>query len=108
MQLLKSDPVLDLANSYVIDSAQPSDPSYFWCSGSLLTTCLVVQISTGNLLGLLVEALSFGDSLAAFAISVPLSEAPFSHKAAVKLKRMDEDLGQGRFQRAAAIKEERE
>lgn len=50
MRLLKSDPILGLANSYLVDSAQPSSISYRWNFGSLLATCLVVQIVTGVLL----------------------------------------------------------
>lgn len=52
MRLLKSDPILGLANSYLIDSAQPSSISYLWNFGSLLATCLVVQIVTGVLLAM--------------------------------------------------------
>ena len=52
MRLLKSDPLLGLANSYLIDSAQPSSISYLWNFGSLLATCLVVQILTGVLLAM--------------------------------------------------------
>lgn len=52
MRLLKSDPILGLANSYMVDSAQPSSISYLWNFGSLLATCLVVQIVTGVLLAM--------------------------------------------------------
>lgn len=52
MRLLKSDPILGLANSYMIDSAQPSSLSYMYNFGSLLATCLVVQIVTGVLLAM--------------------------------------------------------
>jgi ubiquinol-cytochrome c reductase cytochrome b subunit len=52
MRLLKSDPILGLANSYLVDSAQPSSISYMWNFGSLLATCLVVQIVTGVLLAM--------------------------------------------------------
>jgi len=52
MRLLKSDPILGLANSYLVDSAQPSSISYIWNFGSLLATCLVVQIVTGVLLAM--------------------------------------------------------
>ena len=47
MKLLKSHPLLSLANSYVIDSPQPSNISYMWNFGSLLGACLVIQIITG-------------------------------------------------------------
>ena len=47
MRLLKSHPLLKLVNSYIIDSAQPSNISYLWNFGSLLAFCLVIQIITG-------------------------------------------------------------
>ena len=47
MRILKSHPLLRLANSYVIDSPQPSNISYLWNFGSLLAFCLVIQIITG-------------------------------------------------------------
>lgn len=47
MKLLKSHPLLSLANSYVIDSPQPSNISYMWNFGSLLGACLIIQIITG-------------------------------------------------------------
>ena len=47
MKLLKSHPLLSLANSYLIDSPQPSNISYMWNFGSLLALCLVIQIATG-------------------------------------------------------------
>jgi ubiquinol-cytochrome c reductase cytochrome b subunit len=59
MRLLKSDPLLGLANSYLVDSAQPSSISYIWNFGSLLATCLVVQIVTGVLLAMLAALLVF-------------------------------------------------
>ena len=43
---MKSDPVLKLINWYLIDSPQPSNLSYLWNFGSLLTTYLVIQILT--------------------------------------------------------------
>lgn len=46
MRLLKSNPLLSLANSYVIDSPQPSSLSYMWNFGSLLALCLGMQIVT--------------------------------------------------------------
>lgn len=36
-----------MVNSYVIDSPQPSNISYWWNFGSLLGLCLVIQIITG-------------------------------------------------------------
>ena len=47
MRILKSHPLLKLANSYVIDSPQPSNLSYLWNFGSLLAFCLGIQIVTG-------------------------------------------------------------
>ena len=47
MKLLKTHPILQIANSYVIDSPQPSNISYLWNFGSLLGICLIIQIITG-------------------------------------------------------------
>lgn len=47
MRIFKSHPLLKLANSYVIDSPQPSNISYLWNFGSLLAFCLGIQIVTG-------------------------------------------------------------
>ena len=47
MRILKSNPLLKLVNSYLIDSSEPSNISYLWNFGSLLAVCLVVQIITG-------------------------------------------------------------
>ena len=47
MRILKSHPLLRLANSYIIDSPQPSNISYLWNFGSLLAFCLIIQIVTG-------------------------------------------------------------
>ena len=47
MRILKSHPLLKLFNSYLIDSPQPANISYFWNIGSLLAFCLVIQIVTG-------------------------------------------------------------
>ena len=47
MRILKSHPLLKLVNSYIIDSPQPSNISYLWNFGSLLATCLIIQIVTG-------------------------------------------------------------
>jgi group I intron endonuclease len=47
MRLLKSHPILRLANSYLIDSPQPVNLSYLWNFGSLLAFCLIIQIVTG-------------------------------------------------------------
>jgi len=47
MRIFKSHPLLKLANSYLIDSPQPSNLSYLWNFGSLLAFCLIIQIVTG-------------------------------------------------------------
>lgn len=47
MRILKSHPLLKLANGYIIDASQPSNLSYMWNFGSLLAVCLVIQIVTG-------------------------------------------------------------
>jgi len=47
MRIIKTHPILKLVNSYLIDSPQPSNISYLWNFGSLLTVCLIIQIITG-------------------------------------------------------------
>ena len=47
MRVLKSNSLLKLVNSYLIDASQPSNISYLWNFGSLLATCLIIQIVTG-------------------------------------------------------------
>lgn len=47
MRLLKSNSLLKLVNSYLIDSPQPTNISYLWNFGSLLLICLVIQLATG-------------------------------------------------------------
>jgi ubiquinol-cytochrome c reductase cytochrome b subunit len=47
MRILKSNSLLKLVNSYVIDASQPSNISYLWNFGSLLAVCLIIQIATG-------------------------------------------------------------
>ncbi len=47
MRIVKNHPILKLANSYVIDSPQPTNISYLWNFGSLLLVCLIIQIATG-------------------------------------------------------------
>jgi ubiquinol-cytochrome c reductase cytochrome b subunit len=49
---LKSNPLISVANSYLLDSPQPSNLSYIWNFGSLLGTVLVGQIVTGVLLAI--------------------------------------------------------
>nr|YP_010044454.1 apocytochrome b [Trichosporon inkin]QPF23696.1 apocytochrome b [Trichosporon inkin] len=52
MRLLKSNKVLSIVNSYIVDSPQPSNISYIWNFGSLLATCLGIQIVTGVILAM--------------------------------------------------------
>jgi len=52
MRTLKSHPLLKMVNTYLIDSAQPSNLSYLWNFGSLLGTCLGIQIISGVLLAM--------------------------------------------------------
>lgn len=52
MRILKSNPVLTLLNSYLVDSPQPSTINYLWNFGSLLGLCLIAQIVTGVLLAM--------------------------------------------------------
>ena len=52
MRILKTNPVLTILNSYMVDSPQPSTISYLWNFGSLLGLCLVAQIVTGVLVSM--------------------------------------------------------
>lgn len=52
MRLLKTHPILGLANSFMVDSPQPANLSYMWNFGSLLGTCLIIQILTGVFLAM--------------------------------------------------------
>lgn len=52
MRTLKSQPILRLLNSYLIDSSQPANLNYLWNFGSLLLSCLVIQIITGIFLAM--------------------------------------------------------
>ena len=52
MRLLKSQVVLRLLNSYMVDSPQPANINYMWNFGSLLGACLIIQILTGILLAM--------------------------------------------------------
>nr|YP_009444477.1 apocytochrome b [Naumovozyma dairenensis]APD15100.1 apocytochrome b [Naumovozyma dairenensis] len=47
MTFRKSNVYMNLVNSYIIDSPQPSSINYWWNVGSLLGLCLVIQILTG-------------------------------------------------------------
>nr|QNS23116.1 cytochrome b [Metschnikowia bowlesiae] len=48
MTIRKSNPYLALANSYLMDSPQPSSMNYWWNVGSLLGLCLVMQMASGT------------------------------------------------------------
>nr|UEV87012.1 apocytochrome b [Grifola frondosa] len=52
MRIFKSQVLLRLINSYIIDSPEPANISYLWNFGSLLGTCLVLQILTGIFLAM--------------------------------------------------------
>lgn len=52
MSFRKSNIYLNLLNSYMIDSPQPSSINYWWNLGSLLGLCLVIQICTGIFLAM--------------------------------------------------------
>src|SRR5688572_910019 len=52
MRLLKTHVLLRLFNSYIVDSPQPANISYLWNFGSLLATCLIIQILTGAFLAM--------------------------------------------------------
>ena len=52
MRLLKKQVLLRLVNSYIVDSPQPANLSYLWNFGSLLGTCLILQILTGIFLAM--------------------------------------------------------
>jgi ubiquinol-cytochrome c reductase cytochrome b subunit len=56
MRTLKSHVLLRLVNSYVVDSPQPANISYLWNFGSLLATCLIIQILTGVFLAMHYQA----------------------------------------------------
>nr|QNS23171.1 cytochrome b [Metschnikowia colocasiae] len=52
MTIRKSNPYLALANSYLMDSPQPSSMNYWWNTGSLLGLCLVIQMASGMFLAM--------------------------------------------------------
>jgi ubiquinol-cytochrome c reductase cytochrome b subunit len=52
MRILKNNALLRLYNSYIVDSPQPANISYFWNFGSLLAMCLALQILTGCFLAM--------------------------------------------------------
>lgn len=52
MRILKTNSLLRLYNSYIVDSPQPANISYMWNFGSLLGLCLVIQILSGVFLAM--------------------------------------------------------
>jgi group I intron endonuclease len=52
MRIFKTNVLLRLVNSYLVDSPQPANISYLWNFGSLLAFCLVIQILTGCFLAM--------------------------------------------------------
>ena len=52
MRILKTHVLLRLLNSYLVDSPQPANITYLWNFGSLLATCLIIQILTGAFLAM--------------------------------------------------------
>ena len=52
MRILKSNPLLRILNSYLIDAPTPANISYLWNFGSLLGLCLGIQILTGLFLAM--------------------------------------------------------
>ena len=52
MRTFKSQILLRIVNSYMIDSPQPANISYLWNFGSLLGVCLILQILTGIFLAM--------------------------------------------------------
>nr|QXM15416.1 apocytochrome b [Leucoagaricus naucinus] len=52
MRILKTHVLLRFLNSYIVDSPQPANLTYLWNFGSLLATCLIIQILTGAFLAM--------------------------------------------------------
>ena len=52
MRILKTNPILTIFNSYMVDSPQPSSISYLYNFGSLAGLCLVSQLLSGILLAM--------------------------------------------------------
>ena len=59
MRLLKGHSLLGLINSYVVDNPEPANISYLWNFGSLLATCLGIQLLTGIFLAMKVISVVF-------------------------------------------------
>nr|YP_009919791.1 cytochrome b [Metschnikowia agaves]QMQ98500.1 cytochrome b [Metschnikowia agaves]QMQ98514.1 cytochrome b [Metschnikowia agaves] len=52
MTYRKTNPYLNMMNSYLMDSPQPSSMNYWWNLGSLLGLCLVMQMASGMFLAM--------------------------------------------------------
>ncbi|RYE13056.1 MAG: cytochrome b/b6, partial [Rickettsiales bacterium] len=52
MRAVKKNPVLNLVNTFFIDSALPSNITYFWNFGSLLGATLILQLASGIFLSM--------------------------------------------------------
>lgn len=52
MKISKTNPILALVNSFIIDSPVPSNLTYFWSFGSLLGLNLIIMILTGIILAM--------------------------------------------------------
>lgn len=100
MRIFKSHPLLKLVNSYLIDSPQPSNISYWWNFGSLLAFSLVIQIATGVVLAMFNihdMTINFLPYLAwipfILAISVKLNEICFANYSIEDIKVPRGDFG---------------
>ena len=77
MKILKSNLLLRLVNSYIIDASQFSNISYFWNFGFLLAFCLMIQ-----------SIVSVTDNSYVFSVGIyQLSSVPF------QVKKVYSDLG---------------
>jgi hypothetical protein len=59
MRILKTNVLLRLFNSYLVDSPQPANISYLWNFGSLLGLCLILQILTGVFLAMRIKIIYY-------------------------------------------------
>lgn len=59
MRFLKTNVLIRIANSYLVDSPQPANINYLWNFGSLLGLCLIIQILSGIFLAMHVRLLIY-------------------------------------------------
>jgi len=52
MRVLKQHPLFSLVNNMLVDLPCPSNLSYFWAFGSLLSLCLILQLGSGIFLAM--------------------------------------------------------